>query len=451
MNMSVDGISFSGNISNSSVSSKDKEKKGDNSFNAILNMSIDKQEISDDSYHVVKHEVGRTDTRKFAKRNPEAKDRFNLEKYGIGKVVKKEEKTDITDSDLNSVDESALAFQNIKQELMDLLNVSEKQLDDMMGELQLNTNDLLDIENVKSLVMNIYNNQKTELLVNEDMSSMVNDLLQKVEEVIAQVSETEEASIPVMTQQNYEDTIANISKQNEMFGNVSSEKNIEIDSNINILTQDNSSLEDKINLTVNTETSESDNLFEGENKGSDNIQQIMTNLNQAIENVVDGTGFADENPYVDSVTDLDIIKQIIDDIKVNISKDNTSMEMQLNPENLGKVHISVVEKNGVMQAQITTETEAAKHAIETNLLLLRENFQNQELKVEAIEVMVASYEFFNHEGTNDNNSDNDNIFNSSSKSINSLSDSANGDEVNEREELEVKMMKEKGNSFSYLA
>ena len=189
----------------------------------------------------------------------------------------------------------------------------------------------------------------------------------------------------------------------------------------------------------------------GENKGSDNIQQIMTNLNQAIENVVDGTGFADENPYVDSVTDLDIIKQIIDDIKVNISKDNTSMEMQLNPENLGKVHISVVEKNGVMQAQITTETEAAKHAIETNLLLLRENFQNQELKVEAIEVMVASYEFFNHEGTNDNNSDNDNIFNSSSKSINSLSDSANGDEVNEREELEVKMMKEKGNSFSYLA
>lgn len=452
MKMSVDGISFSGNIGNSSVKSKDKEQKENNCFDAILNMSIDRKETTDYPDQVYKHEVGKTDTRKYAIRNPEANERYKFAKIGIGKVVKKTDKADATDFELDNLEENALIFQNIKQELMDSLNISEKQFDDMMGELNLNTNDLLDVDNIKNIILNIYNTDKAELLVNQDLNNIINDSLQKVESIISQSFQSEDVAVPVLVEQNLEEAITDISEQNKILNSNSSEKIKQIEDEINIFSLNDSFSEEKINITVNAEPSTSDNLFENKNKGSDkNIQQIMTNLNQALENVVDETNSIDVPPYVDSVSELDIIKQIIDDIKVNLSRDNTSMEMQLNPENLGKVHISVVEKNGVMQAQITTETEAAKHAIETNIMLLRENFQNQELKVEAVEVMVANYEFFNHEGTNDNNADNEKTYNSSSKSISNVSNAQNGDEIDEREELEVKIMKENGNRISYLA
>ena len=46
------------------------------------------------------------------------------------------------------------------------------------------------------------------------------------------------------------------------------------------------------------------------------------------------------------------------------------MEMQLNPEHLGKIYLNISEREGVIRAQITAQNEAVKEALETQLVEL---------------------------------------------------------------------------------
>ena len=69
------------------------------------------------------------------------------------------------------------------------------------------------------------------------------------------------------------------------------------------------------------------------------------------------------------------------------------MEMQLNPENLGKIYLNISEKEGVIRAQIAAQNEVVKEALETQMVELRQNLNQQGIKVDAIEVTVATHEF----------------------------------------------------------
>jgi flagellar hook-length control protein FliK len=69
------------------------------------------------------------------------------------------------------------------------------------------------------------------------------------------------------------------------------------------------------------------------------------------------------------------------------------MELQLNPENLGKVNLSIQSKNGVLTAQFVVQNEISKEAIESQMHILRESLNEQGIKVEAIEVTVSNYTF----------------------------------------------------------
>lgn len=94
------------------------------------------------------------------------------------------------------------------------------------------------------------------------------------------------------------------------------------------------------------------------------------------------------------VTELrEIANQIIEQIKVVVSQDHTSMELQLNPENLGKVNLSIQSKDGMMTAQFVVENELTKEAIESQMFTLKNTLEQQGIKVENIEVTVANYSF----------------------------------------------------------
>jgi flagellar hook-length control protein FliK len=112
------------------------------------------------------------------------------------------------------------------------------------------------------------------------------------------------------------------------------------------------------------------------------------------------------------------------------------------------VQISVTTKNGVMQARIIAENEAAKNAIEGSLSLLKETFNEQNLKVEAVEVTIANYDFFK-----ENNEPADNENNQKNTSSRGNDDSGNDDivkeELSDAEQLEKDMMQQTGSSISY--
>lgn len=96
----------------------------------------------------------------------------------------------------------------------------------------------------------------------------------------------------------------------------------------------------------------------------------------------------------------EIARQIIDRIKVVISREQMSMELWLHPEQLGRVNLTVSSKDGAMTAQFTVQNDLAKEAIEGQLVTLKETLIQQGIKVESIEVTIAGYTF-NQDGHSD--------------------------------------------------
>lgn len=100
-------------------------------------------------------------------------------------------------------------------------------------------------------------------------------------------------------------------------------------------------------------------------------------------------------PQVQTTVDVaDIMNQIAEFARVNVSQDTSSIEMQLNPENLGKIYLQIsTTKEGTVHAQLAAQNEAVKAALETQVAELRQTLNQQGVKVDAIEVTVASHEF----------------------------------------------------------
>ena len=89
----------------------------------------------------------------------------------------------------------------------------------------------------------------------------------------------------------------------------------------------------------------------------------------------------------------DIMKQIMDYMKIQIKPDVSNLEMQLHPESLGTVHVQVVSKGGAVTAHFITQNETVKAALESQMVQLKESFQEQGVKVEAVEVSVQTHQF----------------------------------------------------------
>lgn len=88
-----------------------------------------------------------------------------------------------------------------------------------------------------------------------------------------------------------------------------------------------------------------------------------------------------------------IMEQILDYMKLSLSADTTSLEMQLHPASLGTLQVQIASKGGIVTANFITENEAVKAALEGQMIQLREQFEEQGVKVEAIEVTVQTHEF----------------------------------------------------------
>lgn len=89
-----------------------------------------------------------------------------------------------------------------------------------------------------------------------------------------------------------------------------------------------------------------------------------------------------------------LMRQFGEFARIHITQDTTSIDMQLNPENLGKLYLHVsTGKEGNVTAEIATTSQEVKEALETQIAELRVTLVQQGVKVDAVEVTVASHEF----------------------------------------------------------
>lgn len=195
-----------------------------------------------------------------------------------------------------------------------------------------------------------------------------------------------------------------------------------------------------------------------ESAGNDKAEGKQTHITYqtTTQNVGQGQMVEVTQTVVQTRVDVeDILRQVSQMTRVFVSQAESSIEMQLNPANLGKIYLQVVSREGVITAQIAAQNEAVKEALESQVAVLKENMNQQGMKVEAIEVTIASHEFERNLEQNQQNAAREQQEEEAAKggrrnlNLNSL-DEMEG-LMSEEESLAAKIMAEQGNSMDITA
>lgn len=147
-----------------------------------------------------------------------------------------------------------------------------------------------------------------------------------------------------------------------------------------------------------------------------------------------------------------IMRQIMDYMKLNLKGDMSSMEMQLHPASLGTLQIQIASKGGVVTANFIAQNEAVKAALETRMVELQERFSEQGVKVEAIEVTVQAHEFEQNleQGRGGANQGREPSRRGRTRRLN-IDDAPAVEEMAEEDRLARNLMEQNGNTVDYTA
>lgn len=429
---------------------KDDEKTAD-VFASLMNMTSMQNQTSD-----IKQAVDNVAVQKktdYANRSTAEKyDNTVYDSRVAGKKMSSEASTVEQDVSCDIKD----VIQQIKDVLEEKLSVTEEELNKLLETFGVDVTDLLDLGNIKEFILNVQGASDVELLINEELSGIIQDVSEFAGKLLEDAGITDEEQLNILIDgykqemqlvdtDMAEETEVKVSDADIIPEEMNKTEVIKSEENVDITVDEAIWKEDAFD-TKRAFDSDGEMMKQGQT--DDMGSHVMANLSQSIDNVIMEVDMTGVQTYADASMEADILRQIIDSVRVNLTKDSTSLTLQLNPENLGKVQISVSSRNGMMQAQIVAETEAARHAIESNIAVLKENFNNHELKVDAIEVMVASYEFF--EQNQENKYDNEqNGRRGGQAGAMDVQDDWKDDDSAEQDEHELTMMKVQGSSVSY--
>ncbi len=311
----------------------------------------------------------------------------------------------VSDDDAAKLDE---AGKRVFEEIKKLLGLTDEEAQEVMTTLGLAMSDLLLPENVTQFVMQATGITDAMMLITDDalsssMKSITSFLAEQTEVTASQlgvtvdelrelaaVSDTETVQADV--QQS--DDVINMQQNTESVRNEISETS-ETDARQNTLEQ---AIGEK--LTAGTQQSGRESAMQrgsgqtlGENTDGSAMSEQAGTANLNVTQSIAESFAAAFDSSSGQINPADVVRQVVDSIRLNATQGLQSMEIQLTPENLGKVNILVSVREGVVTAQLNVQNEQVKKALENQLLTLKENFENQGIKVETVEITVHTNAF----------------------------------------------------------
>ena len=190
----------------------------------------------------------------------------------------------------------------------------------------------------------------------------------------------------------------------------------------------------------------------GNKKDNENGDHMMQGTSQFAEIKPEGEVQVQETAfsYTDNVNE--IAEQILDRMKTVTDGDYSDVEMQLHPASLGTLHIHVTNNAGVLTANFVTENEAVRSAVESQMVRLIEQFETQGIKIEAVEVTVASHAFEqDNDAGRSNESNEGNQRRSRRINLGELSGDIDTQDMEEDEKIAAEMMAANGNTVDFMA
>lgn len=338
----------------------------------------------------------------------------------------------------------------VKNILMENLEVTEEQLEDIMATLGLNYLQLLDPSNLAQVFMEAEGIiDPTQMLTDELLSDQFSQLVEQVGQVdLEDMGLTTEDIAAYLDDLNLNNS--EVAPAEEAIATTVDSDSDEEAINEQKTLSNESTLNQDIKVEVQSYSTDSDADTSDSKQQTQDTSVEQANLNTILNNVTKVStveSFGDELVQIQQVRD--IVNQVVEQIKVVIKPEQTSMEMNLNPESLGKVNLVVAQKEGLLTAQFTVQNEIAKEALESQMQTLKENFTTQGLKVEAVEVLVSNSPF-----SQDNMSEGSKEQQKSSgkrKNINLADLDMIEEDITEEDALKINIMNQNGNSVDYSA
>lgn len=401
--------------------------------------------------------------------------------------------------------------ESVKEKIKDVFEVTDEEIEEVMATLGIMVQDLIIPDNLKQVMMEVSGIEDSmELLTNEDVYSGMQTILEFDSEVVeeitdefpvlkdkvfefvqnAEVFETISQKVPkeaitpdingtedlgktdtqiltdtenVPTEINTEgiETAVTVADIKDYADTPTRDNNIETDDEIEV--KDYSKSSDNSNVSVKVvEQSEKTDSFKNitaSKKSDSNGEQNMSAMNEVKTTVTvnaEGNLVETIERFSENFHDArEIVSQVTETIKMNISADTTSMEMLLHPASLGTVNMQISSQNGVITAHILVQNEEVKAALETQLITLQETFEEQGHQVEAVEVTVANYNLDRGMQNGSNEQEKENALRSGRIArkrlkLDEISDEE-FEELNEDEKVTADMMRRQGNSVDFKA
>lgn len=148
-----------------------------------------------------------------------------------------------------------------------------------------------------------------------------------------------------------------------------------------------------------------------------------------------------------------VIRQITEKITITSKEDVTSMELSLHPASLGNVSVHLTSTKDGIVAKFMAQNEIVKEAVESQMVMLQQKFEEKGIKVTSVEVTIASHGFEqNLEEGNHNEAQGENPKNKKNLRRINLSEIKDIDEsLEEEERLSAQMMAMNGNTVDFSA
>ncbi len=422
---------------------------------------------------------------------------YTLNKNNTKEIsIKTASKNSPTESEVKKITDD-ISSQIVKK-VTDALDISEDELNNAMQLLGLTAMDLLNPANLAALYCEVTGSvsDPQALVLNADFTALFNDMSQIASEnaaqldLLSQLTASDDGEIlntDIISSADTTDTTESAGSVNapEKTADSSYDDTAASGQNINdtadeaVKVYDGSTKDSSYqNTDEGTSSGETGNgVTSGENTDKSQTKaQVDSSFDDSDERVLhhDDGAHSDNSVLHASVSEqlntdtsfemsqsqsssrvdtTDIIRQIVDSMSISNTTEESAINLQLTPESLGRMYINVSQKNSEISARIAVSNEAVKEALQTQMVNLKEALNNSGIRVNEVEITVASHEFernLEQGAANDSRQqESTNSYNGSNSSDSGIDSDMMQDRAEER--LVTQIMRDNGNSVDFTA
>ncbi len=315
------------------------------------------------------------------------------------------------DECLGLLEQLSVLMQTLRQALMEQLQLSPEEFETLLKEQGLGLADLTDPEGLQQLLMaRKGSNDVLDFLTDSKLKEELDRLLQRVENILKEAdlklsADQLKAALEQLALRSGQEaelkTEADGKRSEQLAAGVKEDKDELAVKTKEKETEEGGANSPKLEVLRETERENGSRQTASEQKKEAFDQKAEDNYETFLNNLARTGQEKEPEPMVEArATEIrEIANQILERIRVVMKPEETSMEMVLHPEELGKVNLTVVSKDGTLTANFKVQNELARQAIESQLQTLKETLNAQGIKVEAIEVAVAGYSFEQSKGS----------------------------------------------------